>query len=144
MYVTQTRLDGILDVSASIPQVELRRGSSIVLAQINLTEGQRLRLRWLSIRLLRLLNNPTPVKICTGLGLVYAGIYGSGFDGLSRPSGSPIVGVALNTPSYRALNPYHFRDFTSPDSYEVLLVNNTENVDLDVTASGVLRYFIDG
>lgn len=141
--VLQSRLDRIFDVALSLPQSELLRGTSIMVASFDLAPGQRARVRWFGYQLVRVLNSAVVVKLSTALGLTYAGLY-EGAAGLLVPAGTPLVAASLESPSFRALNPYCFRDIGSPGTYRVFVVNNTSTHDLDVALTGTLRVYTDG
>lgn len=81
-----------------------------------------------------------PSLVNGGLGLAYAGVYPGGFNSVNGPSGVPMSVVAIVSPGLSMINPYHSRNFESPDTYEVVVVNNTKNAILDVALSGSVTY----
>ena len=140
---TKNRLDTIRDVPLALPQAQLRRGDSIVVSSFKLALGQKLSLGWLGLQLLKL-SPGTPQRVNSSLGIIYAGIYAGGFDTLRRPSGTPLQLLSISSPTMKILNPYTHREFSGPDIIEVLVVNNTTNIDVEVMLVGASKFYLAG
>lgn len=138
-FLTQEKYAQVIDLPIAVPATELRRGDSIICASVDLKLGQRIRYRWAQLQLITILNAGTPDKIISNLGMVYLGFYSAGFTQLNKPTGIPINALSADLVGVNASNPYIFFDFSSPDTYSVLLVNNTTNLDFEVTANGAMR-----
>jgi hypothetical protein len=135
-YVTPTRFASTFNLPILLPQTELRRGRYITCGQFQLSLGQTMRVRVLSLHLVSILTaSATPSSFSSALGIVSAGIYLT-----PMMSSSPCLLVA-NAPGVTALNPFSYRDFSTPGIYYFIVSNNTSNVDVTVAVTGVAKLF---
>jgi hypothetical protein len=125
-------------VPLALPQTQLRRADSIVVTSVKLLLGQRLRLGWLGLKLLKV-GTGAQNRLNTSLGTAYVGVYAGGFDALRQPSGTPIYVLSATGPLTRQLTPYAWREFSGPDVIEVVAINNTGNVDVELAVMGAMR-----
>jgi hypothetical protein len=123
--------------------VELKARSSILIATINLTIGQKMRIRWLGAKIVKMLNVASPLKVNSNLGLIYVGVYSGDLDDVKRPTGVSLVQMAVNQTTLKQMNPFHFRNFTSPGTYSMFVTNNTSNLDFDVVVTGSAKLYLD-
>jgi len=138
--VTQPRLDMIVDLPIGLAQAKLPRATSIVMASIVVGLGQRLRLGWLSLQLVRL-SATTPSRLNTSLGIAYVGVFAGGAELARIPTGTALCVISLNGPFVKLLNPYVARDMEGPDVVNVVAVNNTSNVDMEVVVTGSAKLY---
>lgn len=133
-YVTGERFQTIYDMPIQLPQMELRRGRYIIAGTIKIGLGQVMRIRCFNLHLVALLTpDDTPDIFNTPLGIVSAGIYNS-----------PMVcssGVLLHTlsPGVVGFNSFQYRDYATPGTYSFIVSNNSRNVDLSVSMTGVAK-----
>ena len=140
-YVRSTTFDRIVSLPLGTPETEIRAGDSLSLGSIRLVTGQRFSLRWLSLQLSKIetvepytsVSAGTAVLRSSSLGLAYIGLY-AGSAVLTRPTGVPICILSLADIGYKMANPYYFREFSCPDTYELVLTNNTTNVAISASA----------
>jgi hypothetical protein len=132
---------GMSDIPISLPQTEVRAGDSLVVCSVKLLLGQELRLGYVAAQLVKI-SPGTATKINTSLGLVYVGIFAGGFDTLRTQSGTPVNYLSFSGPRVSVLSPYNQRNFLGPDVVEVVVVNNTSNLSMDLSVIGAARLFI--
>lgn len=137
-FINTVQAQGIRDIPIVLPQTEIRRNSAVVIQSFEVEAGERVKLKWLGMQVLQQLSNEDDTKVTAAFKSVYVGIW-SGMEGLARPAGAPIMRVGADVPSFKSINPYYVREFTAPDHYQVVLVNNTLGNDYDVVVTGVLR-----
>lgn len=141
--ISLARFDRIVDIPLSCPQVALKARSSILVATISLTIGQKMCIRWLGAKIVKMPNTASPLKVNSNLGLIYVGVYSGDLDDVKRPTGVSLIQMAMNQVTPKRMNPFHFRNFTSPDTYSVFVVNNTSNLDFDVVVTGSAKLYLD-
>src|ERR1044071_1539833 len=107
--VTRPRLDAIVDLPIGLAQAKLPRSTSIVVASIMLRIGQRLRLGWLGLQLVRM-SKASPSRLNSSLGVAYVGVFAGGAELVRIPTGTPLCTISLNGPFVKLLNPYVSRD----------------------------------
>ena len=134
-YVTETRNAKVIDLPFGCPQTELRRGDSLVIAVFKLATAQKLTFKVLQLTLVRVLTAGSPSPVATELGLIYVGLYGGGF-GVDRPAGMPMAYLSLNGPGTSVMNPGAPVVAAAKDTYELVAVNNTSNMDYDISVVG--------
>lgn len=135
-YVTDKRFGRVINVPASLPETELRRGKSIQIAQWQLELGQRIVLKNLCVHVNRILTpGVLPVYANTALGTASVGLY---LDGALT---SPIAFARTTTVGATSVYPYAVHTAVTPGLYTVVVSNNTSNVDLSVCASGAFRVY---
>lgn len=105
---------------------------------VRLEADERLRLRSWALSLVKLLTAGTPSLRLPDLGLVFAGVYGGMVTEL-EPTGTPLVYVAATAPGVSQLNPDNWRDLVGPGTYAFMVVNNTDNLDLEVEVAGSFK-----
>lgn len=138
------RLSRNISVPFCTPQVELMRNDCLVLGMVKIPQSHTLRVRWVTLHIISLLTQGNPVRVNSGLGLCYVGLFGPVFEDAQLklvPSGVPLVSLSTDTVGARATNPYDYTDVSSPGSYLVAVVNNMTNGDVSVTVSGMSRLF---
>ena len=135
-YVTDTRFSNTVGVPISLPQTELKRSKSVQIAQWNLETGQKLVLKSLSLQVVRILTpGVLPVYSTTALGTTSVGLY---LDGAIT---SPIGIASASTVGSFAVNPRAAHVAVTPGLYTVVVSNNTENIDVSVCVSGLMRIY---
>lgn len=133
-FITTTRYNSIFDAPIQLPETELRRGRYIIAGQIQLTLGQTMRVRCFSLHLVTIITaSATPNIFSSALGVVSAGIY------LSPMMCSSPVLLSANAPSVVSLNSFAYWDFATPGLYSFIVSNNTSNVDVSVSLTGVAK-----
>jgi len=142
-YILASRYAGITTIPVSLPQLELRPGDSAVVSMLKIEQNQKMMLRWLSLNLIKLcgVNATNPTLINPGLGIVYAGVYSSGYNSTYGPCGTPIALVSVKSTGTSMINPYHPRNFESPDTYSIIVSNNTQSTTVNVGVSGSILYY---
>ncbi len=141
--ISLERFERIIDLSLSLPQTALNARTSILVATVQLSIGQRMRIRWLGGKIVRLQNTDVPQKINSNLGLIYLGVYSGDLDDVKRPTGVSLVQMPINQATAKRMNPFHFRNFTAPDTYSVFVTNNTSNLNFDVVVTGTAKLYLD-
>ena len=145
-YITPEEHDKIVTVPISLPQTEIRGlgiGDSLLLSSLQITLGQRIRLRWLGLHVPKPFFGTGPIiKANDDFGAVYLGLYSGGFGQLNRPSGKPLVVLNLDAPGTTQTNPYVYYDFSAPDLYSLLIVNNMSNYNVEAIVTGSFRAYL--
>ena len=163
-YVTQSRLDSLLDLPISLPETSLQPNDWIIISTLAITSPQSLTLQLLQVNISSVLNQDTgldslssgpsvgglypfpglPTYVTSGLGLAYIGLY-QGFDSLTVPSSqaaqeSPVLVLNQNsTLPIEAARSTVPAVYTAAGSYSVVLTNNTSNCVLRVSVLGQFR-----
>lgn len=137
-YLTTDTFGRTLELPLQVPQLELLRNDSLVLATVVLQVGQKFRLRWLNLTLYGTDQTTAPSKVNSGLGIVYVGLFGPKFNG---PTGWPLTALSNSLISSKATNPWDYVDVQVAGTYGLVLVNNTRNLDVSVGVSGLARLF---
>ena len=127
-------LDNRRIVPISLPQAELRRNSTIVLAALRLAQGAEFRIGWLGVKIISQLNAGNPVKVTSALGRVYVGVY----SGNLEPTGLPSTVLSLDGEARGTLNFRHTRKYSVSQDYSIALVNNTTDTDFEVVVTGAM------
>jgi len=71
----------------------------------------------------------------------YVGLYAGNFD-INLPTGQPVFSVGVEGVGVVSMNPNQPLLAANPDTYSVLLVNNTETHDFDALVSAAARIYI--
>ena len=137
-YLTSNGLNQVLDQGFSLQQSRLAPLASIPVAYLYLAPGQLFRLRWLSVHLIRIISDVSPIKQNFGLGSVYAGLYQNG-AAIRTPPGQPLAYTPVDVPGVNQMSPCFYHDLESPGTYLVLLSNNLSNASVDVVVTGSFR-----
>ena len=133
-FITTQRYNTTFDVPIALPQTELRRGRYINCGQIGLTLGQVLRIRCLNLHLISILTPAeSPTVFSTSLGVVSAGVYFS-----PMMCSSPLL-LTASAPGVTSFNSFSYKDFAGPGVYYFTVSNNTENIDVSVALTGVVK-----
>jgi hypothetical protein len=83
-----------------------------------------------------------PIKLNSSKPALWAGVWtGSGQD-LIGVAGDPLVSVGLEGVGFNGALPYTLYDFNGPDSIWAALVNNTTNLPMYVSLTGVANWVI--
>lgn len=137
--ITEELYSRMLTIPISLPQTVIGPNTSLVVAAVKLELPNMLRFRWLN---LQLASNglERPNRVNSSLGFAYAGIYAGVRDHV--PTGLPLAISIASTIGVRSTNPFAKRDFSAPDTYEILVTNNTTNNSLRVVVSGCLQLFL--
>ena len=138
--ITPPRLDQVVDLPLGCPQTALAARTTLLVGGVQLADRQRLRFRWLSMSLYGV-SGPDPAKACSSLGLAFAGLY-PGMDRLSRPAGAPVARLVAPRVGITQLNPYYFRDFTTPGYYALFVTNNTD-AEFELVVTGTAQLYLD-
>jgi hypothetical protein len=142
-HLTEDQVNNQFDLPLVQPSTELRRGDSIIVATVKTSLGQRLRYRWCQMQLINVITAGVPVKKISSLGLVYCGLYAAGINSILEPAGIPVNYLSLDSVGTTCSNPFIYFDFPCPDTYSVILANNTTNLDFEVELNGLMRLFLD-
>ena len=134
-WVTPNYSTRVLELPLNLSQTELRRNKSIVVARIFLARDQRLELRVLNLAVMGILT-PGVIHVYANspMGLCSVGFY------RGQTACSPLdCAIALDqTPV--AINPFAACVVETPGTYSVIVCNNTSNIDLSVTVTGLLKF----
>ena len=142
--MTPSRFNSVLTLPLGIAQVDLRQNSCILLGSVVLNEGQAFNVSFLSLQTVRINSTDTPQFLTSTLGLCYAGVYFQGDLPVHLPLGMPISGIVSVTPSLSQIGPFDSRRLSTPGTYDVFVVNNTSNIDLEVVVTGCGKIFVEG
>lgn len=135
-FLTAQQFKRVITVPACLPQTELYRGQSLVVATWQLQHGQKILLRSLSLTVLRVLNpGPVPTYANTALGAASVGFY---LDGALT---SPLALASVRTVGTATANPFAVCTVRTPGRYTVTVANNTHNLDLAVCVTGGFRVY---
>lgn len=137
-FLTDTGLAQVLDQGFGLPESRLAAEAAIPVGYLQLSPGQLARLRWLSVHLVRIIGTDAPLKVNTGLGSVYAGLYPTA-AALRFTPGQPLAYTPVDVPGVNQTSPYFYHDLESPGTYLILLVNNLSNAAVDVSVTGSFR-----
>lgn len=137
-FVTTSQLGSRLQIPFNLSQARLEPDTAQPVAFVNLVLGQKLRLSWLHLHLVRVVGDPfvPPTKANPSLAAAYTGLYGGRANYIIEPTGQPMSYVACDIPGVGFLNPVFFEDVSSPDVYSVIVVNNFKDAEIDVCVSG--------
>lgn len=136
-FITPSRFERILNLPISMAQTELRRGKTLSIAQVTLEQGQVLEMRALSLHLVRLLTfGEIPEYLNSALGLCSVGLY------FGPMISSPISYTKVTTTGATATNPYVRKRVRCPGVYNVLVSNNTSNIDMSICATGAMTIYL--
>lgn len=133
-YVTDQRLSRTLNLPISLPETELRAGKSILVCTLTLVDGQCMHINSLTLKIVQLLTvGVLPVKIYDAYGIASVGVYPSGSDA------TPIAYASSNDNTPYTSNPFCRHTIDGPGSYDVVVRNNTSNINLAVNATGTAK-----
>jgi hypothetical protein len=137
-FVTERRLDARLYLPFNLPQARLDPDTAQPVAFVSLLLGQRLRLAWLNLHLVRVLGDSftAPTKANPSLAASYTGLYGGRANYITEPTGQPLSYTACDIPGVGLFNPVFYEDVSAPDVYSVIVVNNFKDAQIDVCVSG--------
>lgn len=127
-YLTESRLKSVIDLPISLPDTTVKQSDYLVVATVNLTAGQRLSLRSMTLQMLsstvtNSLVDPTN-KIVANLGLLYAVLRQNYVSGTPGSTGAldtiflTDIGVVSRT-----LPPVYV---TTPGYYSIIVANNMQ------------------
>ena len=163
-YLTQGRLDSLLDLPISLALTELLPNEWLIVSTIQIAAPQAFTLQFLQVNLSSAINQDTgtdslsggpssngqypfpgiPAYASPGLGLAYIGLYAA-FDPLNQPSSQAAqekptslfaVNSTLPVTQSRVATP---ATYSTPGPYSVVVCNNTTNCTLRLTVLGQLR-----
>lgn len=135
-YITNERLRRTLHVPFSFPQTELRAGRSMAVAVINLTRGQRLEVRSLTLNVLRVLTTGLlPALRYDAMSVCSLGVYSG------ESTACPVVYTTAKGNSSTTSNPNRRHVLEGPGKYTVVVSNNTSNLDLSVAGTGAAKLY---
>lgn len=83
------------------------------------------------------------VKRVPGMGVVFCGVYASSFNSVLQPSGVPVNYLWIDHIGTISSNPFNYFDFPCPDTYSLVMANNTTNLDLEVTLNGAFKMIME-
>lgn len=140
-YVTPERYASIADVPISLPQTELRRGSTIHIASFRLSAGQKAVLRVMGMNILSVF---TPGVLADQINASFGWCYVGVFSG--HMASSPFIYVSASQVGVANLPTTCDKVIASPGVYTVQLVNNTgrtydKALDLSVCVTGVIKIY---
>ncbi len=151
-YLTESKLQSIVDLPISLPDTTLKQGDYLVVATVGLVAGQRLSMRALNLQMLSSTVDNTQVVasnlIVPNLGLLYAVLrqnYASGTPGATGALDSILLtdlGVASKISPPVLL--------TAPGFYSLIVANNAQastastipsstSIDFQVVVTGQFR-----
>lgn len=133
-YISGVRFGRVLNVPIALPQTEIRRGKTLKIATVEIGAGQSFEVRSLTSNLLNLLTSgAVPHLHNKALGYASVGIYSSP---MVCSSGALLT---MSSPGVATLNPFVPRVFAAPGIYDVVVSNNTSNIDMTVVVSGSIK-----
>lgn len=133
--VTTNRYARTVDLPISFAQTELRAGKSITIAKITLAMHQRLELRSLSIALTTILTPEVlPVFLNTVMNLCSVGLY----RGLMLTGPLAAASFSEQPTTTNIFSPCAIE---TPGTYNVIVSNNTSNIDMAVVATGAMKLY---
>lgn len=136
-YLTTTSLSRRLSIPFNLSQARLEPDTAQPVAYFNLALGQRMRLAWFQVHFIRVVAAAAPpTKVNSALAAVYAGLYGSGANYITEPSGQRLTNGPCEIPGVNSTDPNFYEDFSTPDVYSVMVVNNFSDAAVDVTITG--------
>jgi hypothetical protein len=137
-FITEDDLGRYLWVPFNLPETMLEPGVEQTVTMLQLAQGQRATLSWLSVHLIRMLVlSAPPMKNNPTYNSVYAGLYGSRADLLAGPPGEPLAYVGVDIPgTVGVFPPAQVWPLDQPDTYGVFVVNNLNNPPVYVSVSG--------
>ena len=136
-FITRTRRANVLDLPISMAHTELRRGETLQIAQVQITLNQILELRALTLNVVRVLTfGAIPSYLNSAFGLCSVGLY------FGPMISSPIAYVKITTNGAALMNPYARKIIRSPGIYNVIVANNTNNMDIAVCATGSMKFYL--
>lgn len=141
MIITEEQYQNCLNIPISLPETIVGPHDSIVVAAVQLLLGQKLRFRWANFQYVR--GEPdlaAPSLVCSNFGKAYLGLYSG--NRLHIPSGMPLSFLKADAVGIRSTNPFAYKDFSNPGTYEILAVNNTANMNVHLVVSGCLQLFL--
>jgi hypothetical protein len=135
-FVTPAIFSRSLALPIALAQTELRRGKQVQIMQFNLQAGQLLELRCLNLHLIKVLTpGVIPQYVNRSLGLCSVGVYeGTMLTG----AGALVKGLQVGVSQF---NQWQVRRFISPGTYQVVVSNNAQNIDLSVAVTGTLKVY---
>lgn len=140
-YLTDDITSGIVDVPIALPQTLIGPNESLVISTIQLKTMQVLKFRWANLHLVKTDPLGSPVKVNSSFGLVYLGLYAGHV--LGKPTGTPLASLNIETNlGVKCTNPFAHRDIAVPDTYQLIVTNNTSNLTVSVVASGAMRIYL--
>jgi hypothetical protein len=144
-YITDTRLKRIINQPIALAQTELRRGSSLTIATISLGIGQYIEIRSLNLQIIKALtsgtlpvfdyNSDTNKSGYTAYGSCSVGLY------LNKDTGCSLACVSAYNNDVYTLNPYRKYMFSGISTYNVVVRNNTVNMDFSVVVTGCIKIY---
>jgi len=135
-YITDTRLNSIAHLPMAVPETELRSGSTMFVSLIQLAANQTMEIRSLSLQVLKVLTTGViPSSRYGFFGLCSIGVYANG------GTGCPLIYVAASNASPVSSNAFRRWTARGPGTYQVIIQNNTWNMDLSVAASGSAKIY---
>ena len=142
-YVTDSSVDKIISLPFSCPETQLKANTSLFLSTVYIPLGYVLRARYLSVNMISATRVASQAQYLVNpyYNLVFAGLYSGEYNELHGPTGAPIY--SLNVSNLGTTTSFYtdFSDFSSPDYYTLILVNNTFNFDYNVTVSCALKLY---
>ena len=138
-YLTESQLDSAAGIPIGMPQTTVRRAEHVVVGSFVVPVGAEAGVAWLGLSVLRVAvvsgAVAPPIKISPGRPAFWAGIQPK----LGKPGGVPVVGVGLDLLGIDQLDPNGLRRVSSPGLYEIIVVNNTTNLDADVVLTAQIK-----
>lgn len=158
-YLTENRLDDLLDIPIALPSTELKMGDWVVVSTIKVVEPMRLSCRFLNLHVLSSTVDPADItannKIYGNLGAVYLVLrknYTAGTPGDSAGLDS-IVATDIGIYARDVTTPVVVVD---PGNYSWIVANNTQisknsndpipsttSIDFNVSCIGSVRVELD-
>jgi len=133
----------IIAVPACVPQTNLFPGECLIIFSQKIDPLQILHLDLLTLHVPRLVSaNGTYGKYYDRFDDIFLGLYSGNFEGLTKPSGLPAFYIGMTGNGIVTSFPYQINDFSGPDHYSLLLVNNTKNMTLDAVVTGSFRIYL--
>lgn len=155
--VTETKLRSTLDIPVALPATTIKQGDWVVVATVNISTGQRLSLRHLTLQVISATVNMADIavsnRVVTSFGPAYLVLR------KNYVSGSPAAAGTLDTLSISAVGVVNRTGsplfVTDPGYYSVIVVNNCQAstsstistataIDLQISVTGCLRLELVG
>lgn len=135
-YLTLTDYDRLLFSPISLPETELRRQNFLRISTLVVQPGQRLEMCCLHLQVFKLLTfGVSPILADSTLGLCSVGLLASTM--FTSAVGLVTLG-AVGTATWNQDQPIMI---SAPGSYQVIVYNNSLNMDLSVVVTGAARIY---
>lgn len=151
-YLTTSFSDNVYDLPAQLAATKLSRGDWLVIATVLVAPPATLSLRLLQLQLISAAVDPTVIAEPgpASRGTVYVALF-KGYAPPANPasltpqgSSDDVVVLSQVGLASRPISAELVLKPTEPAHYSLIVVNNTNNTDLEVAVEGQLRWKVEG